>query len=42
MKFTGKSGWSKQFQLYLKSDDFREYVNFGAFSLKFDILLITA
>ena len=34
----GRSGWSKKFQLYLKSYDFYEYVKFGAISLKIDIL----
>ena len=38
----GRRGWSKKFHLYFKNYDFREYVKFGAISLKFDILLITA
>ena len=32
----------KKFQLYLKNNNFCEYVKFGAISLKIDILLITA
>ena len=32
----------KKRQLYLKNDDFCEYVEFGAISWKFDILSITA
>ena len=32
MKFIGKSGWSKKFQLYFKNDDL------GPISLRFDIL----
>ena len=35
---SGRSGWSKQFQLYFKNYDFCEYVKFGAISLKVDIL----
>ena len=38
MKFIGRSGWSKKFQLYFKNYDFSEYVKFGAILLKIDIL----
>ena len=36
------SGWSQNFQLYLKIYDFRECVKFGAISWKLDVLSITA
>ena len=38
MKLKGRSGWPKKFQLYFKNYIFCEYVNFGAISLKIDIL----
>ena len=38
----GRSSWSKNSKLYLKTYNFCQYVKFGAFSLKIDILPITA
>ena len=38
----GWSSWSKKLQIYLKTYDLCEYVEFGTISWKFDILSITA